>query len=254
MTANEFQNVVEGKLFVELKNPDSILAFTSNPGGNNPYRDIADNKGVIVFLSTINKIYAKGNYYGGNYDSLLSMLNQKVDQSNFDNLTSLIGATSINDEKWGHNESISNVVNELSSNYASLADTISGIPRFQIQVTTIDENTKYPNVPSPDKSTIYLALSPEDEREGDSEMYTEWIYINVNAGKYEENNPLQPLPEVYKWEKIGRQAFKMTNYMDAEQINQVISDLTDYIDNSIEGISAAIDAANNYINWVIISE
>ena len=126
----------------------------------------------------------------------------------------------------------------LQTDYSALSNTISGIPRFQIQVCELNTDTKLPSISNPDPATIYLCPSPEDEAEGNTDMYTEWIYINRNAGKYDTQEPPQPLAPDYKWEKIGRQAFKMNNYLDKDTINKMLDDLKTYVDQQINGLTA----------------
>ena len=364
MNVSQFTDSIRGKLFVEITNQDMVTAFTTNPVDpqeSNGYRAAADAEGVIVFLTTIHKIYTKGFYYGGDFDGILSRLttveqqiaslgtplanlvsrvaqnesdisdiNDLIGDANTANtilgkiaaieneLTTITGGQTIGEavdtylaqvlddevaelgyvkstdtsyttlqsdistiqstlttlqsqlndkasqvdfsalvDKLGTNNwntstdggTVVTVVNDLRSttqtlttNYNSLSETVqglSGIPHFQIQVTTANENTGLPDVATPDPATIYLVVSPEDEQEGSNEMYTEYIYINRNAGQYDNQVPPQPLPANYQWEKLGRQAFKMTNYLNADQIEQIISDLESTINGKIEGLTSA---------------
>lgn len=360
MNVSEFTNSIHGKLFVEITNQDMVTAFTANPVDpqeSNGYRDAADAEGVIVFLTTIHKIYTKGFYYGGDFDGILSRLTtveQQIaslgtplanlvsrvaqNESDISDINNLIGDASTANSILGKIAAIENelttitggqtigeavdtylaqvldskvaelgyvkstdtsyttlqsdvstlqttlgtvqsalsekasqvdfsalvtklgtdnwntatdggtvvtVINDLRSttqtlttNYNSLSNAVSGIPRFQIQVTTADGTTGLPNVATPDPATIYLVVSPEDEQEGNNEMYTEYIYINRNAGKYDNQDPPQPLAPNYQWEKLGRQAFKMNNYLDADQIEDIIGNLETTINNKIEGLNA----------------
>ena len=187
---------------------------------------------------------------------------QKAAQSDFSNLVALIGAGSLTDQNWTHNpKTIITVINEinnttqtLTEDVSELSTAISGIPKFDIVVVnsipTISDPTQIPSitvngVTSPvGLTTIYLVPSPQDEQDpipsGETtsqEMYTEYICININAGRVDENS--QPLAPSYKWEKLGRQAFKMTNYFDKTEINSIKEDLEDSIADLVEQIGAA---------------
>ena len=349
MTLEQFQTAINGKLFIELNSQSTVSTFTDNTTEPNQFRVAADNAGVLVFLTTIKKIYAKGYYYGGDFDAILPRIVTLEDQikslgtplenlvsrvtkneSDITDINGLIGDAQAADSILGKIANIENelktitggqtvsdavdsylattldgkvaelgylkstdkeftdlssavtavqnaladkaaqadfsalvaklgtddwnqstdgtvvtVINNLrqstqtlQSDYSALSNTISGIPRFQIQVCELNTDTKLPSISNPDPATIYLCPSPADEAEGNTDMYTEWIYINRNAGKYDTQEPPQPLAPDYKWEKLGRQAFKMNNYLDKDQIDAIVNDLTTYIDQKVEGLTA----------------
>lgn len=349
MTLEQFQTAINGKLFIELNSQSTVSTFTDNTTEPNQFRVAADNAGVLVFLTTIKKIYAKGYYYGGDFDAILPRIVTLEDQikslgtplenlvsrvakneSDINNINGLIGdaqaadsilgkiakienelktitggqtvsdavdsylATTLDGkvtelgylkstdkeftdlssavtavqnaladkaaqvdfsalvaklgtDDWNQSTSgtVVSVINNLrqstqslQTDYSALSNTISGIPRFQIQVCELNTDTKLPSISNPDPATIYLCPSPADEAEGNTDMYTEWIYINRNAGKYDTQEPPQPLAPDYKWEKIGRQAFKMNNYLDKDTINKMLDDLKTYVDQQVEGLTA----------------
>lgn len=349
MTLEQFQTAINGKLFIELNSQSTVSTFTDNTTEPNQFRVAADNAGVLVFLTTIKKIYAKGYYYGGDFDAILPRIVTLEDQikslgtplenlvsrvakneSDINNINGLIGDAQAADSILGKIANIENelktitggqtvsdavdsylattldgkvtelgylkstdkeftdlssavtavqnaladkaaqadfsalvaklgtddwnqstsgtvvsVINNLrqstqtlQTDYSALSNTISGIPRFQIQVCELNTDTKLPSISNPDPATIYLCPSPADEAEGNTDMYTEWIYINRNAGKYDTQEPPQPLAPDYKWEKIGRQAFKMNNYLDKDTINKMLDDLKTYVNQQVEGLTA----------------
>lgn len=349
MTLEQFQTAINGKLFIELNSQSTVSTFTDNTTEPNQFRVAADNAGVLVFLTTIKKIYAKGYYYGGDFDAILPRIVTLEDQikslgtplenlvnrvaqneSDITDINELIGNAQAADSILGKIANIENelktitggqtvadavdsylattldgkvaelgylkstdkeftdlssavtavqnaladkaaqadfsalvaklgtddwnqstsgtvvsVINDLKqstqtlqTDYSALSNTISGIPRFQIQVCELNTDTKLPSISNPDPATIYLCPSPEDEAEGNTDMYTEWIYINRNAGKYDTQEPPQPLAPDYKWEKIGRQAFKMNNYLDKDTINKMLDDLKTYVNQQVEGLTA----------------
>ena len=349
MTLEQFQTAINGKLFIELNSQSTVSTFTDNTTEPNQFRVAADNAGVLVFLTTIKKIYAKGYYYGGDFDAILPRIVTLEDQikslgtplenlvsrvaknesditdingligdaqaadsilgkiANIENeLKTITGGQTVSDavdsylattldgkvtelgylkstdkkftdlssavtavqnaladkaaqadfsalvaklgtDDWNQSTSgtVVSVINNLrqstqtlQTDYSALSNTISGIPRFQIQVCELNTDTKLPSISNPDPATIYLCPSPADEAEGNTDMYTEWIYINRNAGKYDTQEPPQPLAPDYKWEKIGRQAFKMNNYLDKDTINKMLDDLKTYVDQQVEGLTA----------------
>ena len=349
MTLEQFQTAINGKLFIELNSQSTVSTFTDNTTEPNQFRVAADNAGVLVFLTTIKKIYAKGYYYGGDFDAILPRIVTLEDQikslgtplenlvsrvaktesditdinelignaqaadsilgkiANIENeLKTITGGQTVSDavdsylattldgkvaelgylkstdkdftdlssavtavqnaladkaaqadfsalvaklgtDDWNQSTSgtVVSVINDLKqstqtlqTDYSALSNTISGIPRFQIQVCELNKDTKLPSISNPDPATIYLCPSPEDEAEGNTDMYTEWIYINRNAGKYDTQEPPQPLAPDYKWEKIGRQAFKMNNYLDKDTINKMLDDLKTYVNQQVEGLTA----------------
>ena len=349
MTLEQFQTAINGKLFIELNSQSTVSTFTDNTTEPNQFRVAADNAGVLVFLTTIKKIYAKGYYYGGDFDAILPRIVTLEDQikslgtplenlvsrvaknesditdinvligdakaadsilgkianiedelktitggqtvsdavdsylaktldgkvaelgylkstdKEFTDLSSAVTAvqnaladkaaqadfsalvTKLGTDGWNQSTSgtVVSVINNLrqstqtlQTDYSALSNTISGIPRFQIQVCELNTDTKLPSISNPDPATIYLCPSPADEAEGNTDMYTEWIYINRNAGKYDTQEPHQPLAPDYKWEKIGRQAFKMNNYLDKDTINKMLDDLKTYVDQQVEGLTA----------------
>lgn len=349
MTLEQFQTAINGKLFIELNSQSTVSTFTDNTTEPNQFRVAADNAGVLVFLTTIKKIYAKGYYYGGDFDAILprivtledqikslgtplenlvsrvaknesditdingligdaqaadsilgkiakienelktitggqtvsdavdsylattldgkvtelgylkstdkeftdlssavtavqNALADKAAQADFSALVAKLGTDDWNQSTSGTVVSVINNLRQstqtLQTDYSALSNTISGIPRFQIQVCELNTDTKLPSISNPDPATIYLCPSPADEAEGNTDMYTEWIYINRNAGKYDTQEPPQPLAPDYKWEKIGRQAFKMNNYLDKDTINKMLDDLKTYVDQQVEGLTA----------------
>lgn len=349
MTLEQFQTAINGKLFIELNSQSTVSTFTDNTTEPNQFRVAADNAGVLVFLTTIKKIYAKGYYYGGDFDAILprivtlegqikslgtplenlvsrvaknesditdingligdaqaadsilgkianienelktitggqtvadavdsylaktldgkvaelgylkstdkkftdlssavtavqNALADKAAQADFSALVAKLGTDNWNQSTDGTVVTVINNLRQstqtLQSDYSALSNTISGIPRFQIQVCELNTDTKLPSISNPDPATIYLCPSPADEAEGNTDMYTEWIYINRNAGKYDTQEPPQPLAPDYKWEKLGRQAFKMNNYLDKDQIDAIVTDLTTYINQKVEGLTA----------------
>lgn len=65
MTLASFTNLIQDKFFVELTTSEAVLAFTDLSSETSAQiRSAAQTAGVLVFLKTINKIWAKGVYYG----------------------------------------------------------------------------------------------------------------------------------------------------------------------------------------------
>ena len=397
MTLEEFQNLINGKIFIELTTTDAVSSFTaidpSGEGTGEAIRSEATTAGVLVFLKTINKIFARGTYYGisaadwnnianrvttietainsmgeplanlagivaghtadiathtkvlngdptvevpedtsaANYetlktqhDGLISRVNAawaaikvidpsggditgaieslvdnrldnvldgriadylttndyvtetdlsnylttnnylqeadvttirqgltglqtavsnlqtdvatKADADDLSSLIGLIGADNINDAAWGKTSTMVTVVNELNNTTSTLQSTVSGlesaitgIPKFSIKVV---DNLPTENI---ETSTIYLKKSPDAEQDT-NDLFTEYIYINKNAGHEEDIDPdtQQPIGPRWEWEKLGRQVFKMDQYLDSDAVHAITDPLVSYI-NQIQG-------------------
>ena len=189
---------------------------------------------------------------GSQLTTLTSAINEKAAQTDFSNLVALIGACSLSDQNWGHNDttvvtvvnSLMNTTQTLTTDVSNLRTSISGIPHFEVQVVsqlpTLGQNGTTPG--DAKLSTIYLLLSPSDEREvaeqgqdESLEMYTEYICINTNAGKTNETTGEPEAPH-YKWEKLGRQAFKMSQYLNEEQVKNITDALADEIEDLVSKV------------------
>lgn len=351
MTLDDFRSKIENKYFIEIVSIENVLEFTNHNELGIALRNEATNKGVIVFLKTINRIFVRGTYYGcdpniveslqssisslsssveslntnlsnlssvvdnhyeelennvsliqtniqnisnltdrlvkiendiatlldgsndlseaiikiiderideildskvsslgyiKNNDQILTnlqnQLNEKVAQNDFTTLLNLIG------DGWTpkhNNKTVIEVINELEDtsqtltvNYQNLSSAISGIPKFEIMVV---KELPTMNI---SRSTIYLLLSPDEEQdiEGEipkgHELFTEYIYINLDANKVDPETQL-PLPERMGWEKLGRQIFKMSQYMDKDTINEILTPIIQYIDSIKDSVDAS---------------
>ena len=104
---------------------------------------------------------------------------------------------------------IDDMVDELKQN-------ISAIPKFDIKVVS--------KLPTTDisKSTIYLVKSAKTSQDN---LYTEYIYITD-----EEDNS--------KWEKLGEQTLDLSGYSTTEEVQVMISDVTD---TKITGLATATE-------------
>ena len=216
--------------------------------------------GLSTYLNTNN--YIQDSDLGtirDNITSLQTALDQKAAASDFNNLVALIGAGSLNDSNWNKQDTLITVVNTLnnttqtlSEDLGELSERVSLIPKFNILVVgsipSISNPSQIPNITVNGETTpvslttIYLVPSPEDEQDPipsgsqtSEEMYTEYILIDINAGQVDENN--NPKSPYYKWEKLGRQAFKMSQYLTEEQILQITDDLEETLDGLIEGLN-----------------
>lgn len=187
-----------------------------------------------------------------NITTLQTALDQKAAASDFNNLVALVGAGSLSEANLGgSNKTVITVVNELSNttqtltqDLSDLNNLVSGIPKFDIQVKDSIPTITNGELPSGiSLTTVYLVVSPVDEQdpkqEGSStsdEMYTEYICIDINSGKTDPETG-QPLSPYYKWEKLGRQAFKMSQYMNSEQIQAITDDLDERLQSLVEGLN-----------------
>ncbi len=107
MTLEEFKNQTNGKIFVELKGT-AVSSFTdltipegAETGPGYEMRNWASEKGILVFLSDIHRIFAKGMYYG-------------CDPDQFDALSSRVTA-------------LGNSVTDILTNVATLQSDVTSL-------------------------------------------------------------------------------------------------------------------------------
>lgn len=173
--------------------------------------------------------------------ALQTAITQKAAQTDLTALIDLIGAGTIDDQAWGQTSTVITVVNDLKNTTQTLQTTVSGIesaitgiPKFAIKVV---DTLPIENIST---TTIYLVKSPDTEQEAGKDMYTEYIYINKNAGHEEDIDPTtqEPIGEQWVWEKLGRQVFQIDKYLNEDDIKAITDPLVSYIDSISGSISA----------------
>ena len=229
------------------------LSTTINNLVDSRLQEVLDSK-IESYLTTNNYVTSDDlTTINESISNLTSSINEKAAQTDFSNLVALIGAGSLTSENWGKNpKTVITVINELtdttqslSADLSTLSSTVSGIPKFDIKVMDSIPTIYEGQLPNDiNTTTIYLVPSPDDEKDlipsgqtTSPEMYTEYICININAGKKNEQN--EPLAPYYKWEKLGRQSFKMSNYLTEQQINEITEDLSDRITTLVNQLGEA---------------
>ena len=60
MTLDDFRSKIENKYFIEIVSIENVLEFTNHNELGIALRNEATDKGVIVFLKTINRIFVRG--------------------------------------------------------------------------------------------------------------------------------------------------------------------------------------------------
>lgn len=155
-----------------------------------------------------------------------SALADKVEQDEFDALIEKIG---INNWVWTEpteqnpNPTNTTIVDTLHI----LVQNVSNIPHFAIEVVD--------TLPSQNISTttIYLLRSSENADPTHNELFTEYIYVDLDKNKVDPNTN-EPLPARWGWESLGRQYFNVTNYLDANAIQQI----QDYLEGEIAALQS----------------
>lgn len=161
MQLNDFINIIDGKIFVSIENNQDVLDFTSLDSTGVALRNAAVSKGVIVFLPTINKIFARSSYYGVEETTIndlqISMTSLNEDLNTLNGLVSEL--TSIVE---GHSESLSSYSETISSHTESINNILSDISKIQTLLGDLPENTtlsEYVNDLIEEKLNDYVTLS-----------------------------------------------------------------------------------------------
>ena len=346
ITLENFTNLITGKFFISIESSDGVLSFTGLDQIGIDLRNAATEANVIVFLPSINKIFARGSYYGiENSENLISKLEEldsqfeslgeslsdlaglvhtqgnsintnstdilslqtlignnidsenqqiinnangiigkivelqqsisalspggqdlsqlvnsavetaltnqlesklqssttisnisttlsdKVDQSDFDNITDKLGIEYLpweNPTEQNPNPNNKTVVEKLNN----LIQDVSQIPKFDIKIVDATNNG-LPDVEQNEisKTTIYLVRSENNSDPTNNEIFTEYIYVNLDKGKINAETG-EPLPERWGWESLGRQYFNVSSFvqMDQEEFDQlkdqILADIT----------------------------
>ena len=164
--------------------------------------------------------------------NILNDLNDKAEKEEFDNLVTKLGIQQWNwipEENLLPGQQNVTIVDALTD----LTEKISGIPHFAIEV--VDK------LPTTDisQTTIYLKRSGANEDPNNNEIFTEYIYVNLD--KYQKDPETgESLPERWGWERLGCQYFNITNYLelsneDFERIKASLEDSIAAIQYSLEG-------------------
>lgn len=169
-----------------------------------------------------------------NISDINTTLSEKAELEAFNDLVKKLG---VQDWVWvepteqNPNPRNTTIVQKLNT----LSDEISLIPHFSIQVVDRDPITKLPDINGEiSKTTIYLVRSEEGFDANNNEIFTEYVYVNLDANKYDMSDPENPvaLPERWGWETLGRQYFNVTNFVQMDQQDfenlktQILSDIT----------------------------
>ena len=136
LTLENFQSSIQKKFFVSLESISDTSIFTGlNQLGKN-LRDTATNSNVIVFLPKINKIWARGSFYGINleeYDNKVSNIDNSIETltSDLSELSNLVDS---------HDDTINNhtdLLDTISSDIEDLKENIESLSPDNPQFTEI---------------------------------------------------------------------------------------------------------------------
>lgn len=241
-----------------------VGAITGEHSLSEAVESIVDARLNSVLNTRIENYLTENNYIqeddlGTINDALQTMsaaIDLKAAQSSFNDLIGLIGASNINAQAWGNQDTMVTVINnlndttqtmsldlsnltddvsDLDSTVTTLSGLITTIPKFEIKVVqSLPTGNEGDEI---SKSTIYLLAPASGTDPDDQELFTEYIYINKNSGKINSETGEEMQPE-WVWEKLGRQYFKIDNYFTKAQIEEITQPLVNYISE----ISQTIDA------------
>ena len=171
-----------------------------------------------------------------NINSSISNINtslaNKAEKEAFDKLCEKIGIQSwvwIDPEQLEPGQTNITIVDQLNT----LTQSVSQIPHFAIEVV---DTLPVSNI-SP--TTIYLVRSATGTDANNNELFTEYIYVDLDKNK-EDPETHQPLPARWGWESLGRQYLNMNNYLNADQIAQIQQSL----ESSISAIQSRLGDAD----------
>ena len=164
--------------------------------------------------------------------NITTSLANKAEKEAFDKLCEKVGIQSwvwIDPEQLEPGQTNITIVDQLNT----LTQKISQIPHFAIEVVdTLPESNISP-------TTIYLVRSATGTDANNNELFTEYIYVDLDKNKKDPETQ-QPLPERLGWESLGRQYLNMNNYLNADQIAQIRQSL----ESSISAIQSRLGDAD----------
>lgn len=167
-------------------------------------------------------------------------LTTKAEKSAFDEVVRKLGSGSwtwIEPTPENPNPNNTTIVDALNT----VIQNVSQIPHFGIQI--VDGNANgLPNVEQNNISntTIYLVRPASGADPSNNEIFTEYIYVNLDANKVDEND--NPLPERWGWETLGRQYFNISNYL--ELSNEDFERIKSEIETAIQDIQTQLGDAD----------
>ena len=131
--------------------------------------------------------------------------------------------------------SLSNTIITINNSLTQLQQRVNKIPFMSLQVVN--------DLPTSNISTntIYLKRSDQSADPDNNEIFTEYIYINLNENK---KNPEtgQDAEEEWGWESLGRQYFNVKNYL--ELSNDDFDQIRANIEESIRTIQIELNNSN----------
>ena len=164
--------------------------------------------------------------------NITTSLANKAEKDAFDELCEKVGIQSwvwIDPEQLEPGQTNITIVDQLNT----LTQSVSQIPHFAIEVV---DTLPVSNI-SP--TTIYLVRSATGTDANNNELFTEYIYVDLDKNK-EDPETHQPLPARWGWESLGRQYLNMNNYLNADQIAQIQQSL----ESSISAIQSRLGDAD----------
>ena len=173
--------------------------------------DLPANKTLSEIISDTVEDAIEDALSGYDLANIATQLANKADASEFNTFkTSLLERLNEFDNE---NETIETVIQ-------SIKNSISAIPKFNIVV--VENKAALNNIVNPSPTTIYII--PKTNEEDAEEVFTEFIYVNKNAGQ-KDSETGEDLPENWAWEKLGSQEFSINTIVSKEELEAAILEL-----------------------------
>lgn len=137
MNLSTFKNLIKDKLFISIENQQDMFEFIDL--NNNSFRNAALEEGVIVFLPTINKIWARNSYYGVSESDITSIQSSLTSYGNsISELTTLLGE--LTGIVQGHTDTLSSYSDTISEHTLQITNILSDISDIQTFLGDIPNN------------------------------------------------------------------------------------------------------------------
>lgn len=256
LTVENFQNLIEHKFFISIESEQEVLDFTNLDSNGAALRDEASESNIIVFLPTINKIFARGAYYGikaedfstlqtqlttlsNTVTSLGSTLSEltalvQTNEDNIDSLTQLVGSN-----LDSQNQAIITNANGIIGEIVALQRSVAALSPNGSDLTSLVEE----------------AVEDALETELEAALGTSQTISGINTSITNINNTLTNKADKAAFDELARNVGSwqwftaeeleenpsLTNYTISERVTELLEKINTIPTFSIEVVDADAD-------------
>lgn len=136
LVLENFQTMIQGKFFVSIEAEQDVLDFTNLNESGTALRNAATAAKVIVFLPSINKLFARGSYYGIDNEDLSAL---QTTLTTLDGTVSTLGTALGQLTTLVHTQgnTIDSHTTTLASHTSSISDMLDDISDLQTSVAAL---------------------------------------------------------------------------------------------------------------------